>query len=198
MTKLFSPALNEYYIGRYNKLHEDDQLKKEIKYLKTEITRLKTQLMHKKTYYSRKSINQALNKANNELNVKLKKLRTLQKEKSNDKIEYLSGNLSIGSMNFILGEHHLDIDSIRPLPTSENGTITSAAHISSHAYAYPSEANSIGHRAETLDLNSVSNPIILPRDSHYLPTYEIISSNDLARSNETLARRSDYYCLNLV
>lgn len=198
LTKLFSPALNEYYIGRYNKLHEDDQLKKEIKYLKTEITRLKTQLMHKKTYYSRKSINQALNKANNELNVKLKKLRTLQKEKSNDKIEYLSGNLSIGGMNFILGENHLDIDSIRPLPTSENGTITSAAHISSHAYAYPSEANSIGHRAETLDLNSVSNPIILPRDSHHLLTYDSISSNDLARSNETLARRADRYCLNLV
>lgn len=192
LTKLFSPALNEYYIGRYNKLHEDDQLKKEIKYLKTEITRLKTQLMHKKTYYSRKSINQALNKANNELNVKLKKLRTLQKEKLNEKIEFNTGNLSIGTINLGITNHYLDADPIRPFPTIPSAT-------DNHTHVYVNESNSRDHSAETLNLNSISNPFVVQSlISQRIPIYDSISSNDLARSNETLARRSDRYCLNLV
>lgn len=191
LTKLFSPALNEYYIGRYSKLHEDEQLKKEIKYLKTEITRLKTQLMHKKTYYSRRSINQALNKANNDLNVKLKKLRTLQKEKLNEKIEFNTGNLSIGTINLGIINHHLDADSIRSF-----GTIPSATD--NHMHVYVNESNLRDHSAETLNLNSVSDPFVVQsRISQHIPIYETISSNDLARSNETLARRSDH-CLNLV
>ena len=195
LTKLFSPALNEYYIGRYDKLHEDEQLKKEIKYLKTEITRLKTQLMHKKNYYSRKSINQALNKANNDLKIKMQKLRKLQKEKSCDKVEFNAENyLSVGDINLGITNHYLDADPIRPFPT-----ITSATD--NHTHVYVNESNSRDHSAETLNLNSTSDHFVVSRDSQHLPIYETISSDDLVTtsitSDESLLRRSDL-CLNLV